>query len=266
MGDTYIGKCTNCGKENEKLAVVDEVSHVCLECLACDYFYCDICKEYWHADFVEEYELKDGRTACEHCSEDLNVELFDENPKLTKLLNDISKNEDLYGDIYETGSTFFIISDGEIIEISNDASCSPKGGWFPEIVKGITPEQDEYFSKIMAKYDIDECFFKEMLWDCDGFDEESALEYYEEGEEKLEIYKKLLSEVGNSPFDNMSDFVDAYRRWGLEENTLYYEWEGEWIDFYENISDFGECRGTHEEYSDEEWIEILENIEEYKVM
>ena len=70
----YIGTCTLCGESNRKLLIVDEVAHICEECLEEEYFQCDECKEYWAYDDVEFFHLKDGRTICENCRDD-----FDDN-------------------------------------------------------------------------------------------------------------------------------------------------------------------------------------------
>lgn len=73
----YIGTCTECGEENVRLTVVDEVNHLCQDCLDTDYFQCDDCMEYWHYDFVELFHLKDGRVVCMHCREDYEDEEID---------------------------------------------------------------------------------------------------------------------------------------------------------------------------------------------
>ena len=64
---------------------------------------------------------------------------------------------------------------------------------------------------------------------------------------------------------NYRDFkkLSALGRYGLEPDCLYYEWEGEYIDLYENICDIGEERGSYDRFSDEKWIEIIENVDEY---
>lgn len=67
----YKGTCTMCGKKDCDLTIVDEVAHVCEECLGNEYFYCDECNEYWLCDAVESVELEDGRTVCEYCVEDI---------------------------------------------------------------------------------------------------------------------------------------------------------------------------------------------------
>ena len=71
------GPCTQCGKENCHLTVVDEQIHVCDECLDANYFQCEECGEYWDDSYVEQFWLKDGRTICEHCREDFDDEEID---------------------------------------------------------------------------------------------------------------------------------------------------------------------------------------------
>ena len=68
----YKGTCTLCGEENCNLTIVDEVAHVCDDCLDNEYIQCDECKEYWLYDAIKFYHLKDGRTLCEHCAEDID--------------------------------------------------------------------------------------------------------------------------------------------------------------------------------------------------
>ena len=68
----YTGTCTECGKENTHLTIVDEVTHVCDECLNSEWFQCDECLDYWNYDYVELFHLKDGRVVCEHCKEDFD--------------------------------------------------------------------------------------------------------------------------------------------------------------------------------------------------
>ena len=80
-----------CGAENVKVTIIDDEDHVCDECLDNEFFYCEECHEHWRCDVVDSFELKDGRTICEHCAEDfepyspydegwtLNVEFVDPN-------------------------------------------------------------------------------------------------------------------------------------------------------------------------------------------
>jgi len=51
----------------------------------------------------------------------------------------------------------------------------------------------------------------------------------------------------------------------LDSDCLYYEWEGEYIELHDNIADTGEERGYFDSMSDEEWIELLENIDKHIV-
>ena len=74
---TYKGTCTMCGEENCTLTIVDEVAHVCEDCLDNEYIQCDECKEYWLYDAIKFYNLKDGRTLCEHCAEDIDEDQVD---------------------------------------------------------------------------------------------------------------------------------------------------------------------------------------------
>lgn len=67
MADRTNDICTECGEETEVI-IVDEVTRLCESCLdELDYFECDNCHEYWLADVIESYYLKNGNTLCEHC-------------------------------------------------------------------------------------------------------------------------------------------------------------------------------------------------------
>ena len=71
MAQTTFDICTECGKETE-VTIVDDVTMLCEKCLDdLDYIYCDNCEEYWLWDVIKSYELKDGRSICEHCYEAL---------------------------------------------------------------------------------------------------------------------------------------------------------------------------------------------------
>lgn len=62
--------CTECGKKRE-VVIVDEVTRLCEDCIdELDYVLCDHCGEYWLADIIEFYTVKNnGNTICEHCYE-----------------------------------------------------------------------------------------------------------------------------------------------------------------------------------------------------
>lgn len=70
--NNYKGTCTMCGETDCNLTIVDEAAHVCEDCLDNEYIQCDECHEYWLWDAILFYNLKDGRTLCEHCAEDID--------------------------------------------------------------------------------------------------------------------------------------------------------------------------------------------------
>ena len=72
-------------------------------------------------------------------------------------------------------------------------------------------------------------------------------------------------EAGKTPFESMDDFVNALKRYGLCCGVLYYEWEGDYVDLHENIEEIGEEPGYYDSLSKEEWISILEDIDNHIV-
>lgn len=81
MATEYIGTCTECGKENTKVTLIDECTSLCDKCIdELDYIECDECHELWRWDAVKFYNLKDGRTLCEWCGDNLleDEEITDE--------------------------------------------------------------------------------------------------------------------------------------------------------------------------------------------
>ena len=68
-----IGTCTDCGKENAALIILDNVDWICEECLDSVYTQCDICGEYW-PDGVIEFTYTDDKIICEYCMEDIDEE------------------------------------------------------------------------------------------------------------------------------------------------------------------------------------------------
>lgn len=68
MKDTF-DKCTQCGKENCNITVIDDETSVCEECLDAFFTQCEECGEYWNDSYVEFFTTKDGRLICEHCRE-----------------------------------------------------------------------------------------------------------------------------------------------------------------------------------------------------
>ena len=189
--------------------------------------------------------------------------------RINELLESISNNDKYNGCVFWGRGIYFVIGNGKLWEISDDASCSPKGGWFPDIVTGPTDEEDKCLTALMESLNFDEDFFRELIDDCGEFEEEYVEDYFEENddEDSLKIYRKIKKKInsGKTPFASVNDFANALMRYGLDNNCLYYEWEGEFIDLHDNIADTGEGRGYFDSMSDEEWIEILENIDSHVV-
>jgi hypothetical protein len=185
--------------------------------------------------------------------------------RINELLMSISNDERYSGCVFRGRGIYFVIGNGKLWEISDDASCSPRGGWFPDIVKGPPAEEEACLTAMMESLEFDEDFFRELIDDCGEFDEEYIEEYFEENddEESLKIYHKIKKRIdsGKTPFASLNDFANTLCRYGLDSDCLYYEWEGEYIDLHDNIADTGEERGYYDSMSDEEWIAILENID-----
>jgi hypothetical protein len=255
-----------CGSEDVALTVIDDEERVCAECLDTEFFYCEECREHWRCDSVESVELPDGRTVCEHCAEDIDDEDGDEE-KFESLLHRLCEDERYNGRVFHARGVYFTLGVDEILEISNDVACTPRGG-FPDLFFGPSAEEKACIEGMMEKIGFDEFFFDEMIEDCFGFDEEEALGYFEENDEDaLDVYEEMRAWVngGKTVFDSMDDFVNALRRIDLDEDVVYCEWEGDFIDLYENINETGEVRGTYEDASISEWIEVLENLDKHMV-
>ena len=79
-------------------------------------------------------------------------------------------------------------------------------------------------------------------------------------------HKELANLIngGQTPFSTLKDFIRKFRKKELDEGTLYYEWleDGDdfFIDLWTNIYEYGGPRGRYENYDDEQWLNILENI------
>ncbi len=195
---------------------------------------------------------------------------MDKDRRIEELLEIINNNEKYRGCVFWGPGIYFVVGDGCLWEISDDAGCSPRGSWFPDIVSGPTKEENECLEKMMDELGFDENFFYDMLEEsCGDFDDEYALEYFEENddEDSAKIYRKMKAKVesGKTPFENIDDFVMAVGKYGLDSDGLYYEWEGMYIDLYGNIQETGDERGTYEDLDDDIWIKILENIDDHIV-
>ena len=110
------------------------------------------------------------------------------NNRLDELLEAISNDDKYHGCVFEGCGIYFIIKSGKILEISDDASDSPRGGWFPDIVTGPTAEEFACLTEMMEDLEFDEDFFRDMIDDCMEFSDEEAIEYFENNDAiKLEI-------------------------------------------------------------------------------
>ncbi len=192
--------------------------------------------------------------------------------KLEKRLREISDDPALSAGVYheETKCVFFIVKDGEILEMTDDNSDSPKGGSFPRIVSGYPEEENRELQSVLEQYGVEEEWFDAELTeeyeDLDEEDEERLEELFED-EDAREAVTRLIADIngGKLPYADLGELVERLRRTELEEGRLYYEWYDDYIDLWENIADVGESRGTYEDLSDEEWLEILEDLPSCRV-
>ena len=185
-----------------------------------------------------------------------------------ELLKQISSNEKYRSRVFWGPGIYFVIVNGRILTISDDASYSPRGGWFPAIVTGPTAAEKACLDELMESLEFDDGFFAELIEEYDEFDEEYAEEFFEDNadEESLKIYRKIVRKVksGKTPFQSVAQLVSALQRYELDDD-LYYEWEGEYIHFFDNIRDTGEAPGINDSISTAGWVEILENLDNHFV-
>jgi hypothetical protein len=79
MNIKSTGTCTECGKENVQITILDDVERLCDQCLDSLYQECDICHEYYDPGSVEFSLLKnEGIFVCEYCAEDFDEDDFEE--------------------------------------------------------------------------------------------------------------------------------------------------------------------------------------------
>ena len=75
--ETTKGTCTLCGAKNIEVTLIDEVTSVCEDCRDEEYIFCEACEQYWKWDAIKFANLKDGRTICEYCAEDVDEDEID---------------------------------------------------------------------------------------------------------------------------------------------------------------------------------------------
>lgn len=74
MAQKGMGICSECGA-NVEITVVDDITMLCDDCIEeLDYIECDECHEFWLWDAIRFFHLKDERTLCEHCAENLLID------------------------------------------------------------------------------------------------------------------------------------------------------------------------------------------------
>ena len=73
-----------------------------------------------------------------------------------ELLEAISNNDKYNDCVFSAPGIYFVIGNGKLWEIPDDASSTPKGGWFPDIVSGPTVEENECLAEMMEKLGFDE--------------------------------------------------------------------------------------------------------------
>lgn len=197
---------------------------------------------------------------------------MDAKARINELLEMISNDEKYDGCVFEARCIYFVIANGKLLEIPDNDGCGPKGGCCLEVVKGPTAEENDFIESMMDELDFDECFFSEIIDDFCGvedIEDEDILDYFEENEDEdsLAIYKKMRRKIksAKSPFEDLTSFIIAVTRYGLDSDTLYYEYEGDYIDLHNNICETGEPMGEFDNLSDDEWINVLENIDRHIV-
>ena len=192
------------------------------------------------------------------------------------LLRAIKKAYDETGnDVFETEGEFFILRPDNILEMSSDFSEGPKGGYYPDLIHGPEKETEDAIKAIMDKFGIDEEFFLKVYGCPDEYnlDSEEAFDVFDEDTEDekelktIEILKKLqaIVKTDETLFNSVNAMASVFETIGLDPNSIYYKWEDCYIDLYENVWDCGEERGAFSGYDDYDWLEVLENLDKYRV-
>jgi len=220
-----------------------------------------------NAGFDDEYDEED------------EFELSDAQIRLNELIHEISSNPDYDGCIFNDLGWYFIVINDEILLLSDTDPCSLKCTPISAFT-GPSQEEHDFIEKLMDEIGFNQYFFDGAYGQWFGYDEDDFYEYFADGydeevdgeddiPEDLAKFKAIIEKVNgeSSPFESMDEFVGAVRRYDLDPDVYYYEWEGDFIDLYENIADCGESYEDYftEDDEFEEWIETLENIDNYKL-
>lgn len=188
--------------------------------------------------------------------------------QITRKLHEISKTPELSACVFECATFFFVVKDGEILEMPNDASESPKGGWFPDIVTGLPSELEDYIRSHQGQLDFDDEFLEDLQENVDDdMSTEDIIALYDDDEDRQDCLRRLAELLADPscPFHSMQHYLACLPLFGLEPDRLYYEWEGDYIDLWENVADCGEERGSYDDFEPEDWLEVLNDIRSYIV-
>ncbi len=206
-------------------------------------------------------------------------ELSEAQIRLNELVHEISSNPEYEGCVFNDHGWYFIVRNDEISLLPDTNPCSLKCTPISAFT-GPSEEEHEFMSQLMDEIGFDQYFFDEAYEEYFGYNEDYFLEYFggdydeeydseEEIPEDLIKFKAIIERVESedSPFGSMDDFVESLRMFDLEPDVYYYEWEGDFIELYDNIACCGESFEDYVTEDDEfeEWIETLENIDSYKL-
>ena len=177
------------------------------------------------------------------------------------------------GKIYESGSAYFVVTEDEIYEIPSTTNETPKGGYL-ELFRGPDRAKAEAAEELMEQFGIEPTFFKDIYdypEDVDLDSEEETLDNFDIEDEDEARNAKIIRDMqtliqeGECPFDSVNEIAEIFPIYDLDPDSLYYEWEGEYIEALDNIYETGEPRGTYSDNDDYDWLEILENLDNYLV-
>lgn len=119
--------------------------------------------------------------------------------RMQELLDTISSDEKYAGCVFWGPGIYFVIENGSLWAIPDDAGCSPRGGWFPDIIAGPTSEESECLQKMMDELGFDEEFFNEIIEDYGEIDDDYVQEYFEDNddEDAAKLYRKMKRKVNS---------------------------------------------------------------------
>ena len=133
-----------------------------------------------------------------------------------ELLKQISNDEKYRYRVFWGPGIYFVIVNGGIRTISDDASC---------FVTGPTEEEKECLQGLMDALDFDETFFSELIEECSEFDEDYVEDFFADNddEDSLKTYRKIERKVrsGKTPFESMEQLVSALVRFELDDDLYY---------------------------------------------